>query len=146
MEDQMSAYRDKINKQKEGGLYRVADFQLNGDPNAVQEFTHTIHFLAENVPKFEREIDILYFSDTNKSLQVNVTNAEILMNLFGDDPLDWPDHKVTLYLAPYGKEGKLGIRLRKPDTAPSNTSAAPTTTTSIALPDRRADMDDEIPF
>lgn len=142
----MTSYRDKINKQKEAGLYRVSDFQLNGDPNAAQEFTHTIDFLAENVQKFDRQMDILYFVDTAKTLQVNVTNAELLMSFFGDDPNDWPDHRVTLFLAPYGKDNKLGIRVRKPDIAPSDASAAPTTTTSIALPHRRADMDDEIPF
>ena len=34
----MSEYRDKINRQKQGGLYRVSDFYINGDAQAVRAF------------------------------------------------------------------------------------------------------------
>jgi hypothetical protein len=128
----MSAYSEKIARQKQTGLYRVSDFQNNG---INREITHEIAFLAENVEMFDREIDILHFTDTFKQLQVNTTNAELLIEMFGDDPAAWPRKLVTLHLAPYGKEGKLGIRVKMPG---ADTPRPP------AIP--RPDIDDDIPF
>jgi hypothetical protein len=139
----MSSYRDKINRQKEGGLYRVSDLQ-NGN-GETREVTHEIAFLVQDVEMFDREIDILHFVDTPKQLQVNVTNADLLMDLFGDDPASWPGNLVTLYLAEYeyGKDKKrgLGIRVKKPGAGtPSNTFKPPTLSSSTP------DFDDQIPF
>jgi hypothetical protein len=109
----MSTYREKINRQKEGGLYKVSDLQ-NGN-GETREVTHEIAFLVEDVEKFDRTMDILHFTDTRKQLQVNVTNADLLMDMFGDDPAKWPSNLVTLYLAAYDKKdpSKLGIRVKK---------------------------------
>jgi hypothetical protein len=117
----MSSYRDKINRQKEGGLYRVSDLQNGND--AAREVTHEIAFFVQDVEMFDREIDVLHFVDTPKTLQVNVTNGETLMELFGDDPANWPHNQVTLFLAAYDKKdpSKLGIRLKRPGAeTPSN--------------------------
>jgi hypothetical protein len=142
----MSAYRDKIERQKQTGLYRVSDFQINGDPQAVREYTHEIAFLQQDVVKFDREMDILHFTDTAKQLEVRTINGDLLMDAFGDDPADWPGNKVTLYLAPYGKEGKLGIRIRKAGTAPPANAREQTRTTPPMTLSRQRDMDDEIPY
>jgi hypothetical protein len=129
----MSSYREKIDRQK-SGLYRVSDLQ-NGN-GETREVTHEIAFLAQDVEMFDRKIDVLHFTDTRKQFQVNLTNGELLMEMFGDEPDNWPSNLVTLYLAPYGKEGKLGIRVKKPG---ANTPHPPALTPA-------ADMNDEIPF
>jgi hypothetical protein len=60
--------------------------------------------------------------------------------MFGEEPLSWAGERVTLYLAPYGKEGKLGIRVKRPGApTPSNEAKAG------PVP-RTRQMDDEIPF
>jgi hypothetical protein len=129
-DNSMSAYSEKIKRMRETGLYKVADFE------GGKEVTHTIDRLLEDQVMFEREMDILCFTDTGRQLQVNVTNGETLIGLFGDDPDKWGGQRVTLYLAPYGKEGKLGIRLK------AATGNGPT----LPVRSRAAEMDDEIPF
>ena len=96
---------------------------------------------------FGKTVDILNFSDTARQLQLNQTNAEFLLDAFGDDPQTWGGKPVTLYLAEYDfKKGekKLGIRLKQADTAAAEASA---TRARARLADgKAAAMDDEIPF
>jgi hypothetical protein len=88
-------------------------------------------------------VDVLHFSDTGRTLVLNVTNAEILMDLFGDDPSKWEGNRTTLFLAPYGNEGKLGVRLRAADApAPGNTRETAVKAAAASKPP----FDDEIPF
>jgi hypothetical protein len=128
--EKMSAYSEKITRQKKAVLYRVSDLQNgNGEP---REVTHEIAFLAQDVEKFDREVDILHFADTPKQLQVNVTNGELLIEMFGDEPANWPGNLVTLYLAPYDKKdpSKLGIRVKKPG---ANTTRPPAITHAAGM-------------
>jgi hypothetical protein len=134
----MSAYSDKVQSQK-GGLYRVSDFE--GD---VKERTHVIDFLEQDVVVFERTVDVLHFKDTQRQLQVNVTNAEKLMDLFGDEPDKWAGKSVCLFLQTYGTEGKQGIRIRTAG-SPVNAGNGPATR-EIASRPATVEMDDEIPF
>jgi hypothetical protein len=94
---------------------------------------------------FGKTVDILNFSDTARQLQLNQTNAEFLLDAFGDDPETWSGKAVTLYLAEYDIKGekKLGIRLKRADTAAAEASA---TQARARLTDGKAAMDDEIPF
>jgi hypothetical protein len=136
----MSAYSEKIARAKQVGLYKVSDF-ANGE-----EKTHTISHLLEDVVKFDREMDVLCFTDTGKQLQVNVTNGEWLLDNFGDDPNDWPGNRVTLFLGEYeygkNKEKKQGIRLKQPDGAASGSGSLGT---KPKRPPSR-DIDDDIPY
>ena len=80
----MSAYSEKIAKQKETGFYRVADFET------VREVTHTMTYLLEDVPLFDgAKKDVLCFEDTARQFVLNVTNAETLLTVLGDDPNKW---------------------------------------------------------
>jgi hypothetical protein len=148
----MSKYSDKIASQKTG-MYRVADLQ-----GPITEVTHTIDYLEEDQIGFDgKTIDILHFRDTQKTLSLNITNAETLIALFGDEPSKWSGHRVTLYVGFYGRNlDKPGIRLKAPD-APAGTKTAgasvngpqPITENesgAIALPSRSADLDDEVPL
>jgi hypothetical protein len=137
----MSAFSDRIRDQKNKGMYKVADLE------GGKELTHVISHLLEEVEMFGKTVDILNFSDTARQLQLNQTNAEFLLDAFGDDPKTYPGKAVTLYLAEYdfGKgEKKLGIRLKHADTAAAEASA---TRARARLADgKAADMNDEIPF
>jgi hypothetical protein len=138
----MSQYSEKIARQKDSGLYRVSDFQNGSDGS--REITHTIDYLMEDVQMFEREIDVLNFRDTGRQLQVNMTNGDTLIQLFGEDPEGWGGRQITLFLAPYGKEGKLGIRIKAAgSSAPSVPNNEVKTSTRPPLKNQ---MDDEIPF
>jgi hypothetical protein len=135
----MSAFSERIRDQKDRGFYKVADLE------GGKEVTHTIDYLDEEVEMFNKTMDILNFSDTARQLQLNQTNAEILLDAFGDDPQAWKGKAVTLFLAEYeyNKEKKLGIRLKRADTAAAEASAK----RAIARQaDGKAAMDDEIPF
>jgi hypothetical protein len=126
----MSSYSDKIEREKQKGLYRVSDFDGN------KEVTHTIDCLHEDVLMFERKMDLLCFRDTLKQLQVNVTNGEALIKLFGAEPDDWAGKQVTLHRVEY-QEGKFGIRVKVP--GKGNSPLPPAVKPKL-------NFDDEIPF
>ena len=134
----MSAFSERIRDQKQG-FYKVADFE------GGKELTHTISHLDEAVEMFKKTVDILNFSDTARQLQLNQTNAEFLLDTFGDDPNTYRGKQVTLYLAEYEykDEKKLGIRLKRADTAAAAASAE---RARVRLAGGRTAMDDEIPF
>jgi hypothetical protein len=91
---------------------------------------------------FEREVDVLYFRDTKRQFIVNVTNADILMDSFGEEPGNWAGKSVTLFLEEYGNAGKHSIRVRAAQATDAKAITVPTRPTTSP----RRDMDDEIPF
>jgi hypothetical protein len=135
----MSAFSDRVRSQKKG-FFKVADFE------GGKEETHVISHLDEEMEMFGKTMDILNFIDTGRQFQLNQTNAEFLLDAFGDDPQAWNGKRVTLHLAEYeyNREKKLGIRLKLPDAPPARAE-----TGDGAVPVKRtrsADLDDEIPF
>jgi hypothetical protein len=133
----MSAFSERIRSQKKG-FFKVADLE------GGKELTLTISHIDEEVALFDKTVDMLNFQETGQQLQLNQTNAEFLLDKFGDDPKTYSGQRVTLYLAEYeyNKEKGLGIRLKLPG-APAigdgQTRAAPRS-------DRKPDFDDKIPF
>jgi hypothetical protein len=134
----MSAFSDRIRDQKKG-FYKAAEFE------GGKELTHIIDHLLDGVEMFGKEVDILNFSDTARQLQLNQTNAEFLLDAFGDDPQTWAGKAVTLYSFEYEIKGKKtpGIRLKKADAAAAEASA---TKARVRLASGKTAMDDEIPF
>ena len=61
---------------------------------------------------FDDKKDVLVFTDTGRQLPLNVTNAEVLINSFGDEPHAWAGKRVTMYLGQYGKDRKPCLRLK----------------------------------
>ena len=108
----MSEYTQKIAKEKaeaaNRGFFRVADFE------GGKEKTLVIDCLLQNQMVFEGQKDVLYFTNSGKQLVVNLTNADVLINSFGDDPALWSGHRVTFYLHEY-RPGKFGVRLKSAD-------------------------------
>jgi hypothetical protein len=134
----MSKFSERIRDQKNRGLYKVSD--LEG-----KEATHVIDHLLENEKMFGKTMDVLNFADTARQLQINQTNAEFLLDTFGDDPKSWEGKAVTLYLAEYEFKGekKLGIRLKRADAAAAEASAK---RALVRQADGKTDMNDEVPF
>src|SRR5262249_29420648 len=117
----MSAFSEKIAKAKAHGFYRISDFET------AREITHTVAYLLEDQVVFDGDRkDILCFEDTGRQLILNVTNAETLIALFGDEPNAWAGRRVTLFLGTYGKENKPCVRV-KAATGLSAQATSPTT-------------------
>jgi hypothetical protein len=137
----MSSYSDKVKRLEQRGLYKVKDLEDLGG-----EATHVISILVEDEVRFEKEMDILYFEDTGRQLSLNLINGKTLIELFGDDPETWKGHSITLFVDEY-REGKLGIRLRKPPNGGAVAAAKAFATVSNEGPPALCDeMDDSIPF
>jgi hypothetical protein len=139
-EDPMSAFSDRI-RGNQKGFYKVAEFE------GGKELTLTISHLDADMEMFGKTVDILNFVETGRQLQINQTNAEILLDAFGDDPENWRGQRITLFATTYeyGDKKGLTIRIKKADDARKSTAAAGdgTAPTRSRPPD---DMDDSIPF
>jgi hypothetical protein len=137
----MSAFSDRIRSQRKAkGFFKIADFE------GGKELTFTISGLDEEVQMFGKTFDTLNFQETGQQLQLNQTTSEWLLDNLGDDPANYTDKKVTLYLAPYEYEGKtqMGVRLKKPGALASGDGA-------VVLPPRKdksgvPEFDDDIPY
>ena len=138
LEDSMSAFSDRIREELGSGLFKVAD--LESGPK-----TFTISHLLEAVRMFKKNVDLLCFKETERQLQVNLSNAKWLIENLGDDPETWRDKRVTLYLAPFEYEGetKQGIRIRL---AGADDQLQRGDGSVQIVPPRKNDMNDEIPF
>ena len=138
----MSEYTQKIAREKaeaaNRGFFRVADFE------GGNEMTLVIDCLLQNQMVFEEEKDVLYFTNSGKQLVVNLTNADVLINSFGDDPALWSGHSVTLYLHEY-RPGKFGGRLKSAEGAPAGNGATEPATSPRPIASRD-DLADDIPF
>jgi len=135
----MSEFSERVRSQRKG-FFKPADLE-NG-----HEETHTISYLDEQVEMFNKQIDILNFQTTARQLQLNMTTAEWLISNLGDDPQNWAGKEVVLYLGEYefSNQKKYGVRLKLPG-QPSTTTNGPPPQLQ-ALPPRKQDLDDEIPF
>jgi hypothetical protein len=130
-------------KQKDTGIFKVADFPSG------KELLLTVRYLDEQVEMFGKQVDLLNFVETGRQLQLNWTTSQWLIDNLGDDPEDWPGKQIVLHLASYeyNREKKLGIRLKLPtDDQPAANKPAPAPTAAAPKPDRKADLDDDIPF
>jgi hypothetical protein len=136
----MSEFSERIRSQKKG-FYKVADLE------GGIEVTHVISHLDENMEMFGKTVDVLNFVDTGRQFQLNQTNAEFLLDNFGDDPEAWNGKRVTLYLASYeyNRETKMGIRLKLPG-SPAFGDGQTRVLPPQPAPDRKRDLDDEVPF
>jgi hypothetical protein len=103
----MSLYSEKVKKSKQDRLF------TNGDFEGGKEVTLKITYLLQDVEKFGRKMDILFFSDSNQQLEIKPAsgNADILISLFGDEPDKWCGGLVTLFLDEY-KPGKFSIKIK----------------------------------
>ena len=78
------------------------------------------------------EKPILYFSGMNQGLVLNVTNAETLADIHGDDSDNWPGKAITLFRTKvrFGKDRVDAIRVRPP-AAPADNAVTPSSADTL---------------
>ena len=88
------------------------------------------------------EKPVLHFSDCDKSLVLNKTNASMLASAYGDETTEWHNHKVKLVVEKVSFQGRIvdGIRVKTPKKKPAPAPAP------VQAGEPSADFDDEIPF
>ncbi len=87
------------------------------------------------------EKPVMHFTDTDKSLVLNKTNAGMLSAAYGKETTEWHGRKVKLVVEKVSFQGRIvdGIRVKTPKKKP-----APEPVVQAGEPS--ADFDDEIPF
>jgi hypothetical protein len=90
---------------------------------------------------------VVTFTNTNKSLVLNQTNANTLTEAWGADTNAWSGEVVELYteMVAFGRGQVPGIRVRIPGAAP-RTAAARAQAMQQPPASGFDDLDDEIPF
>lgn len=91
---------------------------------------------------------ILYFQGKELGLALNVTNATILENAYGDEMDDWSGERVELYTEMVMFEGKRvpGLRVRPVKSAAPARPEPVITSGRQPVAQSRDDMDSDIPF
>jgi len=133
------AKRDEIFPSK---YLKAAD--LNGTAIAATIQSATIEVLKAPDGK-EQTKTILGFKGGKKTLPLNMTNWDAVVDLTGeDDTARWPGHKIELYPTTTEMKGKVVdcIRIR----APEQGVLKPKAKAAKKPPPVNDDMDDEIPF
>lgn len=99
-------------------------------PPAGQSKTFTIRdVLMETMPgETKEEKPVMYFSDEEKSFVLNITNFNLIAEIYGDDSDNWRGRQITLHIDPniqYAGKRVGGIRVRGAIAPP--TDGAPST-------------------
>lgn len=95
---------------------------------------------------------ILSFHETTKTLPLNMTNLQALIDLFGADTDDWKDREIRVYpKKTQNPQGGTAIGVRIDDrpqqvAAPKNTPAARSDTPNETAPPIDGITDADIPF
>jgi hypothetical protein len=89
---------------------------LKAEDIGNQRWTLTIRTVVmEDVGDNENK-PIVYFSELEKGLVLNKTNAEMAVQLYGDDTDRWAGGHVEMYATPvmYGGKSTMGLRIMAP--------------------------------
>ncbi len=105
----------------------------------------------ERMPNNGDEKPVIYFTDAEKGLVCNVTNARVIGKLYGDDTDDWDGCKITLYPTEVSFQGDMveaiRVRSKKPKEAKANgKSKKPAEPITQAELDAIDEEDDNPPF
>ncbi len=92
------------------------------------------------------EKPVIHFSDEDKGLVCNKTNAKTLAKLLGDDTDDWENQKITLYPTEVDFKGErvdaIRVRNKKPKAAKAPAAMVPANSKKAAAPMTQAEVDD----
>lgn len=75
--------------------------------------------------KDAEEKPVVYFTETEKGLALNKTNANTIASLYGDDTDDWAGKPVTLYATEVEFQGKQTLAIRVRMRAPQKSTSKP---------------------
>ena len=100
---------------------------LKSDDIPDEDLVLTIRDVIDEEVGDEKEIKfILIFSEIQKQLILNKTNARILSDRFGKNPSAWLNKRIGLYATevPFGGKTTLAIRIRLKGPAPAQPAVA----------------------
>jgi hypothetical protein len=118
----------KVSETFSSGFYKAADFPK---PAVLTIASAALHDFGEGDQKIK-----LSFSDGDKELVLNKTNASLIADIYGDDTDDWLGKPLAVYKERVTYQGRLvdGIRV-KCDPKAAQASSQPA-----------ADDSDDMPF
>ena len=123
---------------------------LGGQPRVVNVRTCVQEELGQGKDKEKKPV--LYFSKGPKGLVLNITNARVIANAYGDDTANWTGKQIEIYPTQVPFKGDLvdAIRVRVPDVPAVGAGevAAATDATTAPMADDKLDeeLNDEIPW
>ena len=118
---------------------------LGGQPRIVNVRTCVMEELGQGKDKEKKAV--LYFEKGPKGLVLNVTNANTITKVYGDDTANWAGKPIEIYPTQTEFRGDMvdAIRIRVPDVDPRS-MPAPTTppAPTAAAPMADDNLDDEL--
>ena len=122
---------------------------LGGQPRIVNVRTCVMEELGQGKDKEKKPV--LYFEKGPKGLVLNVTNANTITKVYGDDTANWAGKPIEIYPTQTEFRGDMvdAIRVRVPDVDPRSTPApttppAPTAAAPMADDNRDDELNDDI--
>ena len=118
---------------------------LGGQPRIVNVRTCVMEELGQGKDKEKKPV--LYFEKGPKGLVLNVTNANTITKVYGDDTANWAGKPIEIYPTQTEFRGDMvdAIRVRVPDVEPRSTSAPVTPPApGAAAPMADDNLDDEL--
>ncbi len=116
---------------------------LGGQPRIVNVRTCVMEELGQGKDKEKKPV--LYFEKGPKGLVLNVTNANTITKVYGDDTANWTGKPIEIYPTQTEFRGDMvdAIRVRVPDAEPSATTAAVPPAAPPPAPTAAAPMADD---
>jgi len=118
---------------------------LGGQPRIVKVRTCVMEELGQGKDKEKKPV--LYFEKGPKGLVLNVTNANTITKVYGDDTANWIGKPIEIYPTQTEFKGDMvdAIRVRVPDVDPRSTPApTPPPPPTAAAPMADDNLDDEL--
>ena len=122
---------------------------LGGQPRIVTVRTCVMEELGQGKDKEKKPV--LYFEKGPKGFVLNVTNANTITKVYGDDTANWAGKPIEIYPTQTEFRGDMvdAIRIRVPDVDPRSTPApttppAPTAAAPMADDNLDAELNDDL--
>jgi hypothetical protein len=124
------------------GLFAAKDLEAG---NLVLQ----IHYVAWDELIGSKSRDVVYFTNDDRRLVLNYTNAHRIAKLYGDDGDKWQGHWIELYLDPdveFDGRKQPGVRVAEKRPSISQEGNGPLPPRPQPRQSRRDELDEEIPF
>ena len=110
----------KVSTMFPSSYLKAPDLVGSSNPEPVLEI---VRVSLEEMPAFDdepvKERPVAWFKETDKGMVLNVTNANMIAFLHGDDTDEWIGKKIQLHTPPVAFRGKSAPGLRVKDSVPS---------------------------
>ena len=110
----------KVSTMFPSSYLKAPDLVGSSNPEPVLEI---VRVSLEEMPAFDDEpakkLPVAWFKETDKGMVMNVTNANMIAFLHGDDTDEWIGKKIQLHTPPVAFRGKSAPGLRVKDSVPN---------------------------